>query len=251
MENMTDIIWYDTIDSTNSQARRMLSDLKGDTIIAARVQTAGRGQRGNTWKSEPGSNLTFSMVMKFGNEGRRNIPPDCQFVISEAVALGVIDFLADERIGSRIKWPNDIYVGNHKICGILIENTICAGELTSSIAGVGLNLNQTSFPEDLPNPVSLSMLTGREYRLEETLVRVAACILSRLEEAYSIPDKLKKDYVDIMYRKDEPHRYVDCPSGHEFTGTIRGISDSARLQVELSDGSIREFSFKEISYIIS
>ncbi len=251
MKNMTDIIWYETIDSTNNQAKRLLPDISGTTIIAARNQTAGRGQRGNTWNSEPGSNLTFSMIFKSDHGPAGSIPADCQFVISEAAALGVKDFLSSEGVESRIKWPNDIYISDSKICGILIENTINSGKLTGSIVGIGLNLNQKTFPPEIPNPVSLSLVTGRTYAPEEVLPELAAAILARMDEAVSYPDRLRAGYLGSMYRKDIPARYTDCRSGKKFTGIIRGISDASLLQVEQEDGKIEEFSFKEIAYIIS
>lgn len=251
MKKMTEIIWYDTIDSTNSQARRLLERLTSPTVIAAREQTAGRGQRGNSWNSEPGNNLTFSLVIKKDGRLLDNIPVTCQFVISEAVALGVADYLATEDVPVKIKWPNDIYAGNSKICGILIENTVASGEMTSCIAGVGLNLNQTGFPCEIPNPVSLTMITGRKYCLEDTLVRLVSFIIDRLASIHDDPEKLRREYLDILYRKDECHKYVDMNTGEEFEGCIRGISDSARLQVEIRNGTVREYSFKEIGYIIA
>ena len=251
MENMTDIIWYETLDSTNNQAKRLLPELEGTTVIAAREQTSGRGQRGNVWKSEPGSNLTFSIIFKNGDGFLENIPADCQFVISEAVAVGVKDFLSAEGVSSGIKWPNDIYVADSKICGILIENSVNGRKLTGSIAGIGLNLNQKVFPPELPNPVSLSLLTGKEYVPEEVLCRLVAAILARMEEAVSYGPKLRRSYLDAMYRKDIPSRYTDFRNGREFTGTIRGISDNGMLLVELEDRTVEKFAFKEIGYIIS
>lgn len=250
MKNMTDIIWYDTIDSTNTQAKRMLHTLPAISAVAAREQTAGRGQKGNSWKSEPGSNLTFSLVLRFGEGFMGDIPPACQFVISEAVALSVRDLVRSEGIGAMIKWPNDIYAGDRKLCGILIENSVNSGRLTSCIAGVGLNLNQTEFPSDLPNPVSLSLLTGEKYDCRKILERLLRIMDERLRQAYSAPEMLREEYVSSLYRKDEPHRYTDTAAGTEFTGIIRGITGSALLQVELEDGSVRDFNFKEIGYII-
>ena len=250
MKNMTDIIWYDSIDSTNKQAKRLLSGLPAMSVIAAREQTAGRGQRGNTWKSEAGSNLTFSIVMRFGPEFRQELPANCQFVISEAVALGIKDYLGEENVRARIKWPNDIYAGDRKICGILIENTVSGERITSCIAGAGLNLNQKDFPAELPNPVSLTMLTGKEYDVGNELLKAVARICSRLEEAFRSPHTLREAYLGSMYRKNEMHSYTDCADGSVFKGIIRGISDTARLMVETEGGKIKEFSFKEIGYLI-
>jgi BirA family biotin operon repressor/biotin-[acetyl-CoA-carboxylase] ligase len=118
-------------------------------------QTAGRGQRGNGWSSRRGENLIFSIVLK-----NPEVPAREQFVINEITSLSVADFLAMHGISARIKWPNDIYVGKRKICGILIENSLKGMEIDWSIIGIGLNVNQTSFPEDLPNPTSMRLCTG-------------------------------------------------------------------------------------------
>ena len=250
MENMADIIWLNSIDSTNNEAKRNIDKISCMTVIAAREQTAGRGQRGNIWKTEAFCNLTFSLVMKFGKGYMTEVPVICQFVISEAVALGITDYLKTKNIIASIKWPNDIYIGNSKICGILIENSVRDGHLSSCIAGIGLNVNQRNFPEDIPNPVSMTLISGEKYVLESELENLVGHISKRTDEIYSSPESLKKDYLNLLYRKDEPHKYKDLRDGHIFTGTIRGISDAALLQIENTEGCIMEYSFKEIGYII-
>lgn len=247
---MADIIWLNSIDSTNNEAKRNIDRMSCTTVIAAKEQTSGRGQRGNTWKTEAHCNLTFSLVMKFGENAMPEIDVSCQFVISEAIALGVADYLETKKIRAFIKWPNDIYIGNSKICGILIENSVRDGHLSSCIAGIGLNVNQTAFPEDIPNPVSMAIVSGHKYTLETELEKLVRHISIRIDEIYASPEKLKKDYLMRLYRKDEPHKYRDLRNGAIFTGTIRGISDTALLQVENTEGRIIEFSFKEIGYII-
>lgn len=250
MENKTDIIWYERLDSTNNEARKLLQDACHTTVIAAVEQTAGRGQRGNVWKSGAGMNLTFSILMKAGVDGFPALPADCQFVISEAVTLGICSFLKKEGIDTRIKWPNDIYADDRKICGMLIENTLSGTLLRSCIAGIGLNVNQTCFPEDLPNPVSMSAITGRTYDLAASLESLAGEIMHYISMMESAPESLREKYLDSMYRINARHRYTDLRSGKEFTGIIRGISGDARLVVELEDGSTDSFAFKEISYHI-
>lgn len=250
MENKTDIIWYERLDSTNNEARKRLQDISRTTVIAAIEQTAGRGQRGNVWKSGAGMNLTFSIVMKAGTDGFPALPADCQFVISEAVTLGICSFLKAEGISTRIKWPNDIYAGDRKICGMLIENTLSGQLLKSCIAGIGLNVNQTVFPEDLPNPVSMSVITGRSYDIARSLESLTAEIMRHIAMMETAPEMLRERYLDNMYRINEKHIYTDLRSGKEFSGIIRGISGDARLVVELEDGSTDSFAFKEISYHI-
>lgn len=250
MKNKTDIIWYETLDSTNNEARRLLQDIGHTTVIAALEQTAGRGQRGNVWKSGAGMNLTFSILLKAGVDGFPAMPADCQFVISEAVTLGICSFLETKGITTKIKWPNDIYADDRKICGMLIENTLSGRLLRNCIAGIGLNVNQTDFPEDLPNPVSMSAITGQTYDLASSLEDLTGEIMKHIAMTGTAPELLREKYLDSLYRINARHRYTDMRSGKEFTGIIRGITGDARLVVEMEDGSTDSFAFKEISYHI-
>lgn len=167
----TDIEWHEIIDSTNSEASRRLGSIDNMSVIAAGFQTAGRGQNDHKWHSRAAENLTFSLVLKFG-EGEGLC---CPLAASEALFLtrtitfAIRSYLAAKNIRARIKWPNDIYVGDRKLAGILIENVIDSLQVRSSIIGVGININQIAFPADLPNPTSLALLTGRGYDLKAEL----------------------------------------------------------------------------------
>lgn len=159
--------------STNSE---MQSDANHGDALMAIEQTAGRGQRGNSWEAEPGRNITLSLMLR-----PDNLPATRQFEVSEAVALGVADLLDGLGIDNvKVKWPNDIYVGNNKICGILIENTLAGTMIVRSIAGIGLNVNQTVFRSDAPNPISLKQITGHYYDIAALAAQMIDCILSRL-----------------------------------------------------------------------
>ena len=151
MKNKYDIIWLQNVDSTNEEARRRFSECDNLSVLSAVSQTSGKGQRGNSWTSEPGANLTFSIILKDGYR----IKAYDQFVLSEITALSVIDFLSFHGIDSSIKWPNDIYVDKKKICGILVENSLRGEFVSSSIIGIGLNINQRNFDVNLPNPTSM------------------------------------------------------------------------------------------------
>lgn len=148
------VIWLDTIDSTNNEARRKIDALDNLSVIAAREQVSGRGQRGNIWLTEPEMNLIFSIVLKY-EQMQVKMKAEEQFQISELTVMSVIDLLAQYGIEARIKLPNDIYVGNKKICGILIEHSLQGERLAYSIIGVGLNVNQLTFNPSLPNPISM------------------------------------------------------------------------------------------------
>ena len=166
MKSKTDIIWLERVDSTNDEARRHISEIDNLSVVSALEQTKGRGQRGNRWSSQPGENLTFSLVVK-----DFRIKANEQSAISQATALSLVDLLSRHEIKARIKWPNDIYTGDEKICGILIENSLKGSEIDWSIIGIGLNVNQTAFPEDLPNPTSMKLCTGNSnpYNTREIL----------------------------------------------------------------------------------
>lgn len=155
--------------STNDEARNPRYE-HGDAICAER-QTAGRGQRGHTWSSEEGRNLMFSLVWE-----PRFLPVSEQFLLSEAVALALTDLFGGYGIDARIKWTNDIYAGDRKLVGILIEHNLTGDRLSRTIVGIGVNVNQTRFDPSLPNPSSMRLETGCEYDRQEVLHRLGDCL---------------------------------------------------------------------------
>ena len=279
MERMYDIIWHETLDSTNNEALRCAGSLDNLSVIAARTQTAGRGQKSNRWTAAPGENLTFSIFLRFRTGASANAA-DCpvlkaaeQFVISETAAISLCRLLAAHGIRARIKWPNDIYAGDRKISGMLTENSLRGNLLRTSVVGIGLNVNQKHFPSDIPNPVSMSLLTGKEYRLGDLLdefMKIFSCCMETAVAGRNFQD-LKSEYERLMYRIGEPAMFADItdrpaylpantvtgmkPDGKEsgsrfFPGCIEGITDSGLLRMKLGDGTVREFGFKEISFVV-
>ena len=203
MDDKAGIIWLKLTDSTNDEARRHLDALDNLSVLAAETQTAGRGQGDHTWTSAPGQNLTFTLVLKF---------PPCApiatseiLLITQAVTGGIRRYLLSKSVESRIKWPNDIYVGDRKICGILIENILDGKQVSSSMIGIGLNLNQDRFPADLPNPVSLRQLTGRTYdlRTELVLLRDALKKTASLLDSQEGRSELSRDFDAFVFRKED------------------------------------------------
>lgn len=163
------IQWHKVLDSTNNEAKRRFGTLDNMSVIAALYQTAGRGRGSHSWVSAAGENLTFSLVLKF----REGMLPSSEAVrITHLATVSVCDLLMEEGIEPRIKWPNDIWVDDRKISGMLIENSFTGASVTGSIIGIGLNLNQKRFDPLLPNPTSLTLLTGRKYSPEATLDRL-------------------------------------------------------------------------------
>jgi len=228
--------------STNDDAREA-KYVHGD-VIWAEQQTAGRGQRGHKWDSATGDNLTFSTVL-----APTFLPVDEQFLLSEVVALALTETFARHGIEAKIKWTNDIYVGDRKITGMLIENKLRNGGIMRSVAGIGLNVNQTQFDPVLPNPVSMASATGREFDRHEVLEALRGdldaryAMLRRGEE-----DTLQRYYHCRLYRRDEEHWYA-LPDGSRFRGTIRGVEPSGALRVEHTDGEERSYLFKEIEFV--
>lgn len=245
-------IWLESIDSTNTEILRRTDSLDNMSVIAAVNQTAGRGQRGNTWVVEPGANLTFSILLKFGEGALSPLKATSQFVISQAVTLALQEYLDQKGIDARIKWPNDIYVRDRKLVGILVENALEGDHVARSIIGIGINCNQREFPPELMNPTSMSLLTGERYETHLELQNYLEVLHKylRIMETPQGRELMQEKYVSRLYRLGTAHEYTDCRSGEVFRGTIKGISGSALLQVEMPDGQIKEFAFKEISYIL-
>ena len=238
------IYHFEEVTSTNDLAREE-QFAHGDLLWAER-QTAGRGQRGHTWESAEGQNLTFSLILE-----PRFLPINEQFLLSEVLALGLVDTLAEYKIEARIKWTNDIYISDKKIVGMLVENSLTGGCLARTIAGIGLNINQTEFDPSLPNPTSMSLVAGREFDREEVLARLHHNIMS-LYESLRCGEKemLQSRYRSTMYRLGEKHPYT-LADGTIFEGTIRGVQPSGELQIEhSSDGSLHEYLFKQVEFVI-
>lgn len=252
MEMQFDTIWLESVDSTNTEIVRRYDNLDNLSVIAAVNQTAGRGQRGNVWTVEPGANLTFSILLRFGDGFLAPLKATSQFTISEAVTLALVEYFENEGIHAKIKWPNDIYVRDRKLVGILIENSLEGSEVGRSIVGIGINCNQRDFPPQLMNPTSMSLLTGKRYDTRNALQDFLA-VLGKyfgIMETSLGRSEMHELYLTKIYRLGELREYTDCQTGEVFKGTIKGISESALLQVEMPDMSIKEFAFKEISYIL-
>lgn len=234
---------FDTLGSSNDEACKP-QYVEGDIILAQR-QTAGRGQRGHTWESREGENLTFSLLLE-----PLFLSPSEQFLISECVALGVCDALLHYGIEAQIKWTNDIYVGDKKLAGILIEHKLQGSALARTVAGIGLNVNQKAFSDDLPNPISMAQATGREFDREQVLQTVATSLMARYEQLREGGAKeLQADYHQRLYRLDQEHCYA-LPDGSRFRGIIRGVEPTGALRIENERGELLSFLFKEVEFVI-
>ena len=248
--------WFDTVVSTNSEMAADRRNLEDFTTYAAVCQSGGRGQKGNAWLSEGGMNLTFSTFVK-----PADIPVAEQFSISQAGALAITDYLESKGVSATIKWPNDIYVGEGKICGILIENTLGSGLISSSIIGIGLNVNQTSFDGSLPNPVSLKNITGEDYDIRQELTSLLDALHVRLTaiESRRYRNSLDIEYMEKLFRRGEWRDFekmeqsdipVEKRKGHLFSARILGVDSSGKLILENRSGIVESYAFKEIKYVL-
>lgn len=243
------IRWIEQADSTNSAVTDYVDDLEEGLILAARCQLKGRGQKGNSWESEPYRNLSFSAMWHPADIAPRN-----QFCISEATALAVVELLKRNGIGAKVKWPNDIYVGDKKICGILIEHSVMGMELSRSIAGVGINVNQKNFLSDAPNPVSMTQLTGEEYSLEVLLEQFRE-IFERHLEVIQTPEgrkSLHARFKEGLWRGDGvAYPFKDRDGGEIYEGVITGVAESGILTIRnIATGMEKEYAFKEVEFLL-
>ena len=228
--------------STNDDAKR--PEYRHGDIVWAERQTAGRGQRGHRWSSAEGLNLTFSLVLE-----PRFLPAGEQFLLNEAVALALTDTFAQFGIAARIKWTNDIYVNDRKICGMLLEHNLDGTRLARTVAGIGLNVNQERFPAWIANPCSIRTETGIRHDVMEVFAKLYGHLSMRygmLEEGRA--DRISDDYNTLLYRRGKPSRFF-LPEEGEVIGTICGAGPDGRLTVTI-DGKERGFLFREIEFVI-
>lgn len=246
MGNKLSIKWFDVLDSTNDQLLRHIQDYDNLSVAAALQQTSGRGQRGNRWISAPGESLLFSILLK-----PEDFPASAAFSISEAAAVSVRDALRDCGCRAVVKWPNDLYVGDSKICGILVENGVADGRILHSVVGIGINLSQKNFPPELMNPTSLYLQGCEVPSPESMLERVGEQFLRRWQQAQSasLRADLHRDYGDGLYRLGELHEW-SLPDGTLLRGTLTGVLPDARLQLRDAAGTDHLFRFKEVGYLI-
>ncbi len=236
-------------DSTNSDLARRADTLEAPALLIAGAQSAGRGQRGNSWEAEPGMNITMSLLLR-----PVHVAPANQFALSRAVSLAIVETLDPLLEGTphraMIKWPNDIYVGDRKIAGILIENTISSTVLVQSIIGLGLNVNQTRFVSDAPNPVSLKQLTGRDLDVNALAERLAEAIAGRVG-AITGSAHQSEAYMSRLWRRHGLWRYRDTATGRLFRASIVNIDPDGRLHLQPEgEPSPRAYYFKEVEAIL-
>ncbi|MAZ72261.1 MAG: biotin--[acetyl-CoA-carboxylase] ligase [Flavobacteriaceae bacterium] len=241
------VIKLNAIDSTNSYLKELVANtLVGDElVVTALKQEKGRGQQGATWQSQTGKSLTCSLFKRF--EG---ILAADHFLLNMMVSLGVLDALQQLKIPEvRIKWPNDIMSHGNKVAGILIENQIKGHYIDSSVIGIGLNVNETSFVE-LPQATSLTMVTGRKFDVDQVLQLIAKSIFKKLQAAqFSKFEFIRNSYCENLFRKDIISVF-ETKEGDRKNGIIKGISRNGKLIISHEDTLGVAYDLKEIKLLV-
>ena len=241
----SNIIFCKELDSTNILASSILktNTPQEGTVIRAGFQTAGKGQANASWESEKGKNLLISVILY-----PKKIKVTEQFLISMTVSLGVFDFISRYTEGCKIKWPNDIYVFNNKIAGILIENSVMNNAIVNCIAGIGVNINQKKFVSAAPNPTSLKLITDSEFDINNCLSELCQQLNKRYECLMSGGyNKIIDDYNENLYLLNQWSPFSD--SQGDFFGRIVSVKRSGLITIKTEDEKFKEYSFKEVSFL--
>lgn len=223
------------------------ADYEECSVVYTLRQTAGRGQVGNSWESENDRNITFSMLLR-----PTFLPIKEQFIISELTCIAIVKALESFGLNRlSIKWPNDIYCADDKICGILIENALMGCTFSQCVIGIGININQTRWIGNAPNPTSMKLCTGAEHDPIAVMDKVSDNII----RYYSLLKQNRKaeihaEYLELLYRKEGLHPYKDAETEREFMAQIKTVEPSGHLILEDAEGSTYRYMFKEIKFVL-
>ncbi len=240
------IIRLTETDSTNNYMHDLLEKeiLPEGTVVISEFQSHGKGQVGNSWESEAGKNLMFSVLLH-----PDFVPANQQFLISQISALAVQQMLETFVKPISVKWPNDIYWNDKKICGMLIENDIAGTKLINSIIGIGININQKKFISNAPNPVSLTQITGKEYDLHESLDIFLSCFFKLYNALIQgANENIRNQYSASLYRGKGYYFFKDARD--EFEACIKNVEPSGHLILVLRNGEQKRYAFKEVSFVM-
>ena len=241
------LLQLERVDSTNSYAIELLSKNKPSegTVISTYNQSDGRGQIGSKWESEPGKNITLSLILY-----PSFLPIKQQFLLNQVISLSVFDFISKHvKSEVKIKWPNDIMVDNRKVAGTLIQNILSSNVFQTSVIGIGVNVNQTIFKSDAPNPTSIKLETNSDLLIDEQIKLLCNDIEKRyLQLRANNQSIIKRDYLNNLYRFQEDAIYQQAENGEVFSGKIVGVDESGKLIIDHQKGQSM-FSMKEIKFL--
>lgn len=240
------VVTLKRVDSTNDYLKKELTKstpLPEGTVILAEEQFAGRGQVSNTWCSEPGKNLTFSLLLL-----PTFLSPEKQFLLNQSISIAINDVLFKIiGAGVKIKWPNDIFFGDYKLGGVLIENILRGNTLKYAVIGIGLNINQLDFPHDIKNVTSLKKILHQDYDINTVLAELCQSIEQRyLQLRAGKHSLIEQQYLKCLYKLNEMHTFKI--GGQEVEGIISGVDKNGFLEV-LFAGELRKYNFKEIAFV--
>jgi BirA family biotin operon repressor/biotin-[acetyl-CoA-carboxylase] ligase len=238
------LIELDITDSTNEYSKTLIkkSQVEEGTVILADFQTKGKGQKDGYWESEKGKNLTFSIIL-YPNF----LDIQKQFYLSMSVSIGIVEFLSHMSVNSKIKWPNDICINNKKVAGFLIENSIKRNIISSSIIGIGININQTEFKSSAPNPTSLSLELNKTFDIKNTYKLLIFYINKWIKLLYnSHYKKIKSRYKKNLFLINKKARFADING--KFDGRIIDVEESGILLIKTDSKKVRKYNFKEVSF---
>lgn len=240
---MKNTLYIKSTPSTNDFLKDFIRDNKvpeGFTVYTD-FQTKGKGQPGNKWNAEKNQNLLFSIIVF-----PYDISIDKQFVISQIISFSIVKTLEKYIDNVKIKWPNDIYWNDKKLGGILIENSLQGNAIKHSIIGVGLNVNQITFPVEIPNPISMKQIIGKSFDRK----RILAEIIENFSELFNDRNKfnIKEKYLNSLFRKDEFYQYKTI-DGELFSAKVADIESDGKLILQTPKNEKKEFYFKEIEFI--
>lgn len=241
------VIRLDQVDSTNNFAMGLLKGmpLEEGAVVTTAKQTRGKGQRGNSWESQPGQNVTCSIVLR-----PTFLEPAKQFDLTRAISLALTDVLHDLIPDSdiKIKWPNDVFIGDGKIAGILIENILNGGQITYSVIGIGFNVNQMDFISGGAAATSLQKITSKSYDVDGILKMICAAVEVRyLQLRNNNTEKIGSEYFRRLFRAGIPSRFTDF--SNIFEATIIDVTKEGLLVLKDGNGNDRKFAMKEVGWI--
>ena len=239
---------YDSLGSTNTKAQELAAReaIPEGSVIMANFQEQGKGQRGSTWQSQFGENILMSTVLYPVFLAATKL-----FCLSKAIALAVYDLAEEVGVNNvSIKWPNDIYAGNKKLAGILIENTFRSTEIAMAVAGTGINVNQVQFSNEVNNVTSLSLERGKKFDIElaaELLHKHISYWYEQLKQGNL--ELIDSTYHQRLYRLNTKAPFRE--NGTEFIGIIKGVNQAGKLLIENKTGQMLEFDLKEVEFVLT
>lgn len=254
---MQNRIHLEEVKSTNSWVLEQLSkadSLPDETVVWTTKQTAGRGQIGNSWEAEPDRNISFSVLLK-----PVFVHPREQFILSVLTAVSVAQTLAKLLEGKckepvSIKWPNDIYVGDEKICGMLLEHKLQGSTISHTVLGIGINVNQEQWVGNAPNPTSLKLKGAVGLSpilvLNEVLATLAKHYQNLLNDYEKSSEYLYAIFRQLLYRNSGFFPYIDAQTQEAFEAEIAGVESTGRLQLRTRIGELRSYWFKDVKFVL-